>query len=197
MFLYLLLGFTYSNILTCSYTFKTHIHPYIQIVNIVFTCSGSHCCECAGADGLFELSNLTEKAFQTRVNVALEHVEIPEGRRSIALCFIDIFRASGYNKVSPAASSSLKTRPGLDRVSPEGFSPPYCFQYCCCVSCGWRHPGLQRRSNWAALTEFNKGEGLHRRSRPLPRPVSIRRRGQKRSWGPRWMMIGVAMVCGW
>ncbi len=56
MFLYPLMSFTYSNILTCLYIylymFKTHIHPYIQIVNIVFTNSRSHCCACASADGL-------------------------------------------------------------------------------------------------------------------------------------------------
>lgn len=117
----------------------------------------------------------------------------PIGRRSIASCFTGV-------PLSPSLSCRLlltETPPGLDSVLPEVFSPPYCFQYCCCVSCGRCNPGEQQRGNWDSLTEFNTGEGLNRRSRLLPRPVAVHQWGQKRSCGPRWMIIGAAMVCGW
>lgn len=126
-------------------------------------------------------------------SLTLEHIEIPGRQKKYCFVFYWRFLSQGLG----CRLFFTETQPGLDRVLPEVFSPPYCFQYCCCVSCGWRNPGEQRRSNWEALTEFNKGEGLNRRSRPLPRPVSVHWRGQKRSWGPRWMIIGAAMVCGW
>lgn len=193
MFLYPLLGFTYSNILTCLYIyiFKTHIHPYVQIVNIIFTYSRSHCCECAGADGPFWIQLLDWKTFW--VESLWNTLSFPKAEEVLLCVLLTFSERAGSNKVSAAASSSLE----VCRVLPEVFPPPYCFQYCCRVSCGRRHPGEQRRSNWEALTEFNKGEGLNRRSRLLASLVSVHRRGQKRSWGPRWMMIGVAMVCGW
>ena len=116
----------------------------------------------------------------------------------VLLCVLLIFSDWAESKKEPWLRPPLhQTRPGRDRVLPEVFSPPYCFQYCCCVWCGGSNQGERRRCNWEALTEFNKGEGFNRRSRLLPRLFSVHRRGQKRSWGPKWMIIGVAMVCGW
>lgn len=66
------------------YIFKTHTHPYIQIVNIIFTYSRSHRRECDGADGLFELSNFTDKVFQPPVE-SLQNMKFPE---EVLLCVL-------------------------------------------------------------------------------------------------------------
>lgn len=66
------------------YIYLKHTHPYVQIVNVIFTYSRSHCCECA--DGLFEFSSWTGNSASSRA--ALGHAEIPEGSRGIASCFI-------------------------------------------------------------------------------------------------------------
>lgn len=159
--------------------------------------SRSQCCECAGADGLFESCNLTEKLFQTPAELLWKTLRFPKAEK-VLLCVLLIFSDWAESKKEPWLRPPLhQTRPGRDRVLPEVFSPPYCFQYCCCVWCVGSNQGERRRCNWEALTEFNKGEGFNRRSRLLPRLFSVHRRGQKRSWGPKWMIIGVAMVCGW
>ena len=88
------------------YIFKTHIHPYIQIVNVIFTYSRSHCCECADADGRFESSSLTDKPFQTPVELLWNTLRLPKAEE-VLLCVILTF-SERAGSGSAAASSSLK-----------------------------------------------------------------------------------------
>ena len=172
-FLYPSVGFTYSNILTCLYILKTHKHPYVQSSKYLHTADHIVCfsseSSCSG----------------TRW----------DSRRQEKYCFVFYWC---FSKPGPGCSLFLAhTEPAAGPVPPAGRSPPYCFQYCGCVSRGSRTPGGRCCRNPEALTEFNKSRGLNRRSSLLPSEDSEHRGGQKRSWGPRWMMIGVAMVCGW
>lgn len=188
MFLYPLLGLTYLNILTWLYIYIQNSHTsictdskyiYIQWYTLVWMCRYRWSC-LNSAKPISDCSHCGT---------------CRDSRRQKKYCFVFYWRF-----LSQSYSCRLfftETQPRLDRVLPEVFSLPYCFQYCCSVSGGWGNPGEQRCSNWEAPTEFNKGEGLNRVSRLLQRLVSVHWRGQKRSWGPRWMIIGAAMVCGW
>lgn len=111
------------------YIFKTHTHPYIQIVNIIFTYSRSHCCECAGADGLFEFSNFTEKLFQPWVKSLQNMLRFPKAEEVLLCVFIDIFWASWVKQKSLDrlaalffALSWLQTNPVWQSVAPGAFS---------------------------------------------------------------------------
>lgn len=71
-----------------------------SVVNTVFTYSGSHRGERAGASGLFDsLQQPDRDTVRDSSRAAWERVETPEGRRSIALCFIDVFGASWVKQI--------------------------------------------------------------------------------------------------
>lgn len=76
--------FLYIYIFIDIYILKTHIHPYIHIVNTVLTFSRSHYCKCAGADGL-NSATCVKKCFQTPVKLPWITLRFPKAEE-VLLC---------------------------------------------------------------------------------------------------------------
>lgn len=129
----------------CTYSKPTHIH-LMRVLNTVFTCSRSRLW-------------WTCRRSWTKPTTVCGRRSPPRARRNIAPCFIDVRRGED----SAAGASPARAEPDSTQRGPRWFSssppPPYCFQYCCCVSCGlWEK---RRGGNWETSTGFNKGAGLN------------------------------------
>lgn len=149
------------------YIFKTHTHPYIQIVNIIFTYSRSHCRKCDGADGLFELSNFTDKVFQPPVE-SLQNMKFPKAEEVLLCVLLTYSERTGWNRKDTAAASSSVPNYNptwCGGASPRGASSSILLSILLLCLVWKEKPGGERccSGNWEALTEFNKGEGLNGR----------------------------------